>query len=334
MPRIDLDEPLPSPKVLKDFPTSFARLKTNYRHFSPRFETHRASFNDWLTGLSHHLSSPSADSLQTTLTDQRGRPARALLQRHFYWSATCFVRAFYLFLGYLVLDRRGMDSWARVTGYYSRFYVAKAMCHLFLAGWVYLEPKPGSPIRKGNYFLYTGTQGVRLIPAGQTGALQARGSHQQWWQLYDQLRHVAGLPQSVISSLHQFDFTADERNDLNYSEKWLEGFPELEWFDTTPEQMAAHASFARPRADRDFTSLSKFFAGYDPESADEADYYTDPILSLWHPLLGYLDCLEALSIKQTILTYDRLIALTRRVLGSDYPIVQKAICRELKRRGT
>jgi hypothetical protein len=327
MPRVDLEELKPPRKALPDYPTTFARVRANYGRFKPEYEIHRESFSDWLSHLVDRSGAASLSEIETLLTRTRRRPIEALLQRHFYWSATCFMRAYYLLLAYLTLDRRGIDSWARVTGYYSRFYAAKATCNLCLAGWVFLEPSTSSSVKKGLYLLYTGTSGVRLLPTSQTGALQRRGSHEPWWTLYDQLRRVRDFPDTsaLRSGLHQFEFTAEERNELNYSDKWMEGFPELEWFDTSIDQMEAHASFARPRPDRDFTSINRYFEGYDPEFSDEADFFTDSVLSLWYPLLAYLDVLDRLSIEQDLLSYDKLIALARRVLGPDYPRILTGI---------
>jgi hypothetical protein len=123
----------------------------------------------------------------------------------------------------------------------------------------------------------------------------------------------------------EYDFTAEERNEINYSDKWMAGFPEVEWFDTSLEQMLAHLSFYSPREDDDFTDIDRFFRGMDPESVEASDFYTDPVQWLWHPLLAYLDILEALPVRQSLVTYDKLVALTTRVLGDDFPSIVDGI---------
>lgn len=336
MPRIELEGLKPPARALDDFPPSFARLRRQYRDFEPKFEYRRDSFSRWLNSVIEHNGDATVTEVEAMLSrPPRGRPIPELLQRHFYWSATCFIRSYYLLLAYLTLDKRGIDSWARVTGYYSRFYAAKATCNLCLAGWIHVEPPTPSPIKKGLYLLYSGTNKVRLLPAQKTGSLYRRGSHQPWWTLYDQVRRVRDFPstEAIQSGLHQYEFTAEERNELNYSERWMEGFPELEWFDSTEEQMEAHANFARPRRDQDFTDIDRFFEGYDPESSDQADFYTDSVQALWHPILAYLDLLDALPMQQDLLSYGKLISLTRRVIGPDYPNIARGMSSVLAARG-
>ena len=57
----------------------------------------------------------------------------------------------------------------------------------------------------------------------------------------------------------------------------MKGFPELEWFDSSPEQMLAHASFWAHREDDDFTDMDRFFTDRDPENVDASDFYTDRV---------------------------------------------------------
>ncbi|HEX8691406.1 MAG TPA: hypothetical protein VF746_03100 [Longimicrobium sp.] len=158
MPRIEL--PSPPAREFPDFPLPLRDLKTAWEGFSPEREFHRVAFGDWLEYL---LPQADVPALEAALTGASGRPDSALLQRHFYWSATCFVRCFHLFLSYLVLDVRGLYSWGVVTGYYSRFYFAKALLNLWLSTWVWAETQTPKGLRPQQFLLYMGTGGVRLL---------------------------------------------------------------------------------------------------------------------------------------------------------------------------
>lgn len=330
MPRYQPKNLTPPPRALPDFPASFARIREAYEGFTPRYEYNRGSFGKWLApalATNPPAPPPAVEAALMVPATTPGRPIPALLQRHFYWSATCFVRAYYLLLAYLTLDRRAIGSWARVTGYYSRFYTAKAISNLCLASWVQVERPTGTSVKRDPYLLYTGSNGVRLLPAKETGTLKSGGSHEQWWNLFRQLRYTPDLPSTVSLGLifDEYDFTAEERNAINYSDKWMEGFPELEWFDTTLEQMQAHFAIHTRREDDDFTDIDRFFRGMNPEYVEASDFYGDPVQWLWHPLLAYLDLMEALPVRQTLVTYDKLMALTTRILGDDFPNIVDGI---------
>jgi hypothetical protein len=256
-----------------------------------------------------------------------------LLQRHFAWSATCFTRSYHLMLAYLVLAERGLSSWATVTGYYSRFYNAKALVNLCLASWVDVDLRPanGGPKdgKRLKFLLFTGDDGTRLIERRRVcQSLLPNKSHECWWRLLDQLRHIPDLPESdaINSALQPWPFTSDRRNELNYSDVWMQGFPELEWFDVSVEQMLAHMSFASSRQDQDFTNIDRYFEGLDPENVDVADYYTDPVVALWQPIAAYLDLVNLLLPMQAVLTAPKLIALAKRALGHTMPVTLDGLC--------
>ena len=338
MPRFEPEDLAHPPRALPDFPASFDRIHEAYEGFSPEYELNRHSFAEWLSPALATNSPSALAAVEEALTmpgTLPGRPTEALLQRHFYWSSTCFMRAYYLMLAYLTLERRGIRSWARVTGYYSRFYTAKAMSNLCLATWLHVERQTANSVKRDIYLLYTGMNGVRLLPAKQTGPLKS-GSHEQWWNLYRQLRHIPDFPATGSLGLifEEYDFTAEERNAINYSDKWMEGFPELEWFDATLQQMEAHAAFSSRREDHDFTSIDRYFSGLNPQYVEVSDYYSDPVHWLWHPLLAYLDLLEALPITQRFVTYEKLSALTSRVLGDDFPNIVKGVRATFEDRAT
>jgi hypothetical protein len=58
-------------------------------------------------------------------------------QRVFYRSCTAFYRSFELFLSFLTLERECFQTWARVTGYYSRFYFLRAFLNVLQATFVF-----------------------------------------------------------------------------------------------------------------------------------------------------------------------------------------------------
>lgn len=279
MPRIQLDWP-PSPPVREcpDFPLPLRDLQKAWEGFTAEREFHRVSFGEWLEHLFPQADVPAIEAM---LSGVSGQPHPALLQRHFYWSTTCFVRCFHLFLSYLVLDARGLHSWSIVTGYYSRFYFAKALLNLWFSTWVWAETQTPKGMKTQQYLLYTGTGGVRLLMGkGIPGSLRPRELNGSWWSLFAQLQHLPDFPEEFGYVLTDTTFDQERRHEVNYSDRWMKGFPELEWFDHTLDQMLAHAGFFRGRQDRDFTDIDRYFERYSPEDADPADFYTDPVQSL------------------------------------------------------
>ena len=126
--------------------------------------------------------------------------------------------------------------------------------------------------------------------------------------------------------LTPFTYNPRERNQANYSFRYLEGFIELEWFDNTPEQMLAHF-MPWPRADRDFTNMDAFFEGDDPEYVDVADFYDDDVQILWTSIVAYLQLLGGLGIKQEFITSAKLKSLMAVHLGDKYPNIGNGITR-------
>jgi len=331
MPRIELDSPSSPPRELPDYPLNFRELQRAWDGFSPEREYHRVSFGEW---LEHILPQADVPTLEAALVRPSGQPAAELLQRHFYWSTTCFVRSYHLFLSYLVLDAQGLYSWGIVTGYYSRFYFAKALLNLWLSTWVWVGVGGANAPKRQPYLLYTGTRGARLvqgkaIPPG----LRPRESHGSWWALFGQLQHVADFPEEFSYVLSDPTFDQDRRQEVNYSDRWMEGFPELEWFDHTLTQMLAHARGFRGREDRDFTDMDRFFTGYNPEDGDVADFYTDEVQSLWNSMLCYLHILDQLRIEQDFITREKLMVLSERALANVLPMGLEGIRRTLNGNG-
>lgn len=72
-------------------------------------------------------------------------------------------------------------------------------------------------------------------------------------------------------------------------------------------------------------TFDRFFAGLDPEYVEASDFYTDSVQWLWHPLLAYLDLLDALPVRQSLVTYEKLVLLTERILGADFPNILNGI---------
>ena len=133
------------------FPVSLARLRDIYSQASFRFEVHRLSFSDVLSGGPDEDRSSAVEEVLTDRSTATPRPTADLLQRHFYWGAACFYRSFYLMLAYFTLERRPMPSWAHVTAYYSRFYGIKALLNLFFANIVTLGSDGGGDKRGRGY---------------------------------------------------------------------------------------------------------------------------------------------------------------------------------------
>ncbi len=324
----EFDDPFPPPaeRAFADFPPSLARLQEVYAGFVPSFEMRRESLSEYVRNKLSEISPTSnADAIRAPTGHSLSCDVD-LLQRHFAWSATCFVRAYSLLLTYVIISRRGLSSWATVTGYYSRFYSAKALANLCLASWVDVDLRAsnGGPSHGKNwkFLVYTGAEHTRLIEGSRLPtSMVPNASHERWWRLLDQLRHIPDLAETdpMTTALQPWPFTSERRNEVNYSDVWMEGFPELEWFDTSVEQMLAHMSFASARQDDDFTDIDRYFVGMDPESADVADYYTDPAVALWQTVIAYLDLVGILVPAQNVVTTDKLIALAERTLGSDSP---------------
>jgi hypothetical protein len=253
-----------------------------------------------------------------------------LIQRHFYWSAASFHRCYYLFLSYLVLDKKGLSSWAHVTGYYSRFYFVQALSNLWLSHIVRLNPKKIHDKRDGLFLTRIGRDGVRLKRL-QAITDMPRGSHQRWWRLLRELHQISDIPavDDFAFVTGEAYFSSQTRNQTNYSARYLEGFVELEWFDTDLESMLSHLRSGAVRSDRDITDFGRFFEDSDPEYAGEADFYGDEAQILWTSITSYLKILEALDFPQPLISTEKLRALNEVYLVADYPKMTEGIDRFL-----
>ncbi|HEX8691407.1 MAG TPA: hypothetical protein VF746_03105 [Longimicrobium sp.] len=76
--------------------------------------------------------------------------------------------------------------------------------------------------------------------------------------------------------------------------------------------------------------MDRYFEGYSPEDADVADFYTDPVQSLWQSVMCYLDVLEQLSIRQDFITREKLVTLSERALDGVLPEGLEGIRRALE----
>jgi hypothetical protein len=138
------------------------------------------------------------------------------------------------------------------------------------------------------------------------------------------LLHARDVPdyERLAFVLTDTQYSLERRTDVNYSDRYMEGFPELEWFDhASADQMLAHARTHGRREDRDFTDIDRFFAHCDQEHADVADYYADRVQVLWLGILTWLDLVRALEVRQTLVTPAKLTALAARVLQVDFPLL-------------
>lgn len=314
--------------MLAGFPPKFEAIRTLYADFRPRFEFHRESFSAWWKNYLQRVSLDDFQQQINTDTELAREVRQQLVQRHFYRSATSFYRAFDLFLGFLALQKQRFGTWAEVTGYYSRFYFIQALLNLLQSSWFGAEesiPKDGLiNARDCRFFAYnTGDRFVFLREAQLLTELGTNrlGSHAIWWKLYNCLEHVDDFPQieSLEFVLGDGYFNVEQRNKVNYSHEYIEGFPELEWFDVDVRNMMSHFAFHPIRHDRDITDIDRFFSEEDPETADEGDYYGDEAQMLWCSIACYLRVLRALQIDQDFISKEKLGALSETHLQSILP---------------
>lgn len=318
------------------FPVTVARLRDIYSQATIRFEYHRLSFSDVLSESPDEDTPSAVEEALTERSAATPRPTTDLIQRHFYWSAACFYRSFYLMLAYFSLERKPMSSWAHVTAYYSRFYIIKALLNLFFTNIVKLDSKAKGDKKRPMILIYLTMDGVKTMYAKKAESLlKTRGSHQIWWALFDQMKHIPDFPDTDGSqfALSNMYFNHANRNAINYSERYLEGFPELEWFDSSEVQMFNHMDIRRPRADHDITNIDSFFSDIDPEDADEGDFYGDDAQIVWHGVRVYLELLSLLKCRQTFVTREKLFGLLDRFGEKEYPIlcggIRKAVAEYL-----
>ena len=87
-----------------------------------------------------------------------------------------------------------------------------------------------------------------------------------------------------------------------------------------------------PRADQDITDIDRFFEGRDPEDIDEGDFYGDEAQIIWCSLMGYLQMLKALEIKQRLVLTETIAALSELHIGEEYPDLLQGIVRSTAER--
>ncbi|MBZ5623044.1 MAG: hypothetical protein LAQ69_30595 [Acidobacteriia bacterium] len=298
------------------FPMSFDVLRRSYEGFAPRFEGHRGTIEDHLREIMEQARTPEQveDALNTP--DARGW----FRQRVFYRSCTAFYRSFALMGAFLTLERDAFKTWAQVTAYYSRFFFLQAFLNLLQATYVY-------PGRGYALLYYDGTRlrykESRTLPPMMRNA----GSHEQWWYLMEAVKHPVDYPiehmEMIISRLV---FNPNKRNTENYSFEYLEGFPELDWFDKGAQQLLSHFH-PYARTDRDITNLDRYFEGSNPEDCDPGDFYTDDGAVLWTYLAAYLQLVKHLGFTQEFLATPTIAALGELHLGTRMPTVLEGIVR-------
>ncbi|GAQ17858.1 haloalkane dehalogenase [Oceanobacillus picturae] len=108
------------------------------------------------------------------------------------------------------------------------------------------------------------------------------------WKLLETIKGIGGIENKFdrVGVLLDHNWTnPKQRNQINYSLKYLEGFRELDWFDAN---LKGHHSW-RYKDQRDFTSMDNFFKHNNPEDIDLGDYYTDFRVYLWESLMCYLE---------------------------------------------
>lgn len=325
--------------MIPDFPPSFAALRACYADFVPAWELHRQSFPEW---FAFYLRQATIADLEAELTKdtQAAREIKSQLrQRLFYRSATSFYRSYDLFLAYLGLQRQEFATWSEITGYYSRFYFIQAFLNLLQANWFsYADDLSAeglaNPADRRFFVYFSGQQYsfLRNRHLSRVLDLEKLPSHQTWWRIYGNLGALEDFPQieSLGFVLGDGYFNPERRNKVNYSHEYVEGFPELEWFDSAPEQMMAHFGFQHRRHDRDITSIERFFAGYDPEDIDPADFYADDAQMLWCSIDCYLRVLGALRIRQDFIMVDKLERLARAHLEDEFPRLIEGIAQSAR----
>jgi len=327
--------PQESLELIPNFSPKFEDLQRSYGGFQARFEFRRRSFRDFFAHLLQqvtltNLKAELAKNDPTALEIKEG-----LRQRHFYKSATCFYRSLDLFLAYVSLRNHMFRTWAEVTGYYSRFYFIQALLNLLQANWFDGEEGvfTANLIDKkdARFFAYNTGLNIdflakpdllKLVAAGER-----TGSHQVWWQIYGALDGLRDYPQFEALEFVLSDgyFNPGQRNAVNYSHEYIQGFPELEWFDAAENSMLSHFGFQWGHGDRDITDIGRFFGDRNPEECDPGDFYGDEVQMLWCSIECYLRLLAALKIDQNFITPGKITALSEAHLREEFPNLRNGI---------
>lgn len=289
------------------FPVPFPALFQAFQGFAPVWEGRRGSFETAISELVGQRN--DSEAIEQVLASQDGW--NWYRQRMFYRSCTAFYRSLQLFLAFLVLERRCFVSWAKVTGYYSRFFIIQALLNLMLSTWD----------SSHRYFFFFDGKRVKCIPQSQLSpTIKKAHSHEIWWQLMEAVKRPKDYPIDHLDFiLTRLVFNPQERNNVNYDFEYLQGgFIELDWFDSGAKQMLNHF-MPRSRSDHDITDMNRFFGDRDPEDCDVADFYDDDAQILWCSLVGYLQLLSALEFKQGFILTENIAALAEIHLGNEYP---------------
>jgi len=319
-------------KSLNDFPISYEKLCKCYSNFTAQFEFHRSPIDSQFWGL---LEKKSLIDAEKEINNNYSKWLETLRQRHFYMSSTSFYRSFQLFLAYLTLDKYKYKTWGDVTGYYSRFYFIQAFLNLLQCSLIFVKSDIKMKNNKDrNFIIYNSGDKFVFLNLNKSKLFsEASGSHQKWWRLFQELDKLEDYKiENIDFILSDGYFNPVKRNKVNYSHDYLEGFIELEWFDTGLTNMMAHFNMQHTRSDRDITDIDRFFKGYDPEFSDEGDFYGDEAQIMWCSIKVYLQLLNSLPIKQDFIALDKLEALSREHIQSIFPNIHSGIvesCREI-----
>jgi hypothetical protein len=302
---------------ISGFPPNFDSLKKAYEKFAPEWEYNRQSFERYAQKFLEHKSLADCEAL---LNSDDG--SRWYRQRMFYRSTTAFYRSLQLFLSFLTLDRHCYHSWAKVTAYYSRFYFIQAFLNLILSTYLNIGTAKA-------FFFFDGTKIVVIEQKNLSPLMQRMGSHDMWWSLMEALKSPDYPCENVGFILSRLVFNPEQRQTVNYDYEYLGGgFIELEWFDSGAKQMLSHF-MPRARPDEDITDINRFFEGYNPENVDPGDFYADEAQIIWCSLIGYLQLVKALDIKQTFVQTETIGALSELHIGKEYPRLLGGIVRSV-----
>ncbi|MGE7907525.1 hypothetical protein ACQKNS_24455 [Peribacillus sp. NPDC094092] len=273
--------------------TDYAILKQDYECFKPYFEMHRQSIEKLFY---HYLNQGNSKDLNVFLERNTDKEiTNEFKQKFIYNSTVCFYRSFDLFLALITLESRKFNTWSEVTAYYSKFYIIKAICFLFQRGYIVMKSYDKEPLKDKNdkkFFFYFDTK-LQLFNQKNTEYNElfknGIGSHQVWWALLNSLKGVDGIKNERFNFvLDQYLTNPSIRNEVNYSLEYLEGFHELEWFDSNIQERFNRINYPTSNI-RDFTSKERYYQNTHPEEIDEGDYYTDIRVYIWESLLCYLE---------------------------------------------
>jgi hypothetical protein len=312
---VDTSSAYPS---INGFPANFEQLRVAYDGFSPTWEYNRRSFE--LEMQASLDEGATLESLEAELNTREG--FEWYRQRMFYRSTTGFYRSLQLFLAFLSLERHAYRSWGQVTAYYSRFYFIQAFINLLLSTFLNNGKEKALIFFSGEKVVCHDQQ--RQLPK----LMQRMTSHDIWWALMEALKTPDYPCENLSFILSRLIFNPENRQRVNYSYEYMSGFNELEWFDSGPKQLLSHF-MPRHRPDRDVTNIDRFFRGYSYEEADPADFYTDDAGILWCCLIGYMQLLKSLRIKQDFVRTETIIALCELHIGKEYPQLLLGIARSV-----